>query len=1005
MTGWWQAEGNGLDSIGTNNGTAVGNAGFTSGEVGQAFSFDGSQSGFALSDNITPALQNFSIEAWIQRASTATVSANPNVDALFFSFGAGGYGFGLNYEGRPLLSRINVDSLTPDLIIGDSAFHHLAMTKDGTNVVFYVDGVAYPASPYTSVFTFGTPLAIGARGGDFANSFYGTIDELAFYNRALTPDEISGIYNAGSSGKCTGPTPPSISIQPQDQIALVGTNVTFSVLAAGSIPLFYHWTFSGAGLTGATNSSLHLTNIQLTNAGVYQVVISNAVGAVTSDIASLLIGGPPVIRSQPKDVALSPGSTATFIVGAVGSLPLAFQWQLEGTNLNTPGDYALAVTNVQMTDVGHYTVVITNTYGAVTSSPALLVLNLPPVITNQPVGLTVSAGANPVFSVGVSGSIPFTYQWRLGNSALTGGTNSTLNLIAVTSSNAGAYSVYVSNAFGVTVSSNVLLVVTNPRCATIPPGMVGWWRAEASAADSVSGAVGTLVGNATYATGEIGLAFSFDGLGDGILLSNSPALQVQNWTIEAWVKRANPTRTSSGSGGLIFGYGTGGYSFGLGNDGRPFLSQIGFNQVNASFLVLDTNWHHLALSKDTTNLVFYLDGVGYPGPAYSAVFTFGTPPGIGGRGDNFGNSLLGYVDELAIYNRALSSNEVASMYFSTTAGKCDLPLSWVLQPLDQSVYTGSNAFFTAGAAGSVNSYQWKFNGLPMAGATTSRLSLNGATFFNAGTYNLVASNSLGSIISSNATLTVLPNALLQNGSFESGNLSGWVVSDLPSPLLPVGIHSAGYASPFGFFTTAPTDGNYCLTHGFDGNGPGRIRLAVDVSLPRTGVTLTFDYRVAWDMQNYGGSTLPRKFGVTIEPYGGGSGLLTNILLTAYPGTSSYDTGNLRATMDLSQFSGLGIRISFDSWIPEYFTGPGFFQLDNVVLTYPPSPPLLIVRSGTNVVLTWPAAFSNFVVQAVTNNASSAWSTLSSNLIVRGATNTSFLDTISPGKKFFRLRSP
>jgi hypothetical protein len=1003
---WWQAEGDALDAIGTNNGTAIGNATFVNGIVGQAFSFDGNGSAFALSDNVTPAVQDFSVEAWIQRSSSTMVSGLAGRDALFFSFGPGGYGVGLNYEGRPLLSRINVDSLTPDFIISDTDFHHVAITKDGSNVVFYVDGNAYPGDPYTTVFTFNTALALGARGGDFANSFLGNIDELSFYNRALTGAEVYAIYFAGNAGKCAGPTTPSISVQPQDRIASVGTNVSFSVLAAGSVPLFYHWTFGGTNLPGATTTSLTLTNIQLTNAGAYQVVVSNSIGSVTSAVANLVIGGPPVIRTQPKDIAVSPGSTATFIVGVFGSPPLTFQWLLEGTNAGVQGDYALSVTNVQLINAGHYSVIITNIFGSVTSAPALLILNLPPTVTNQPAGSVLPSGANVTFNPGVLGSNPLAYQWLFNGFPLTGATNLSLSLFGLVSSNAGQYSLYVTNAFGFTWSSNANLSLTNPVCLPAPTGLVGWWQSEGSTSDSYSGAPGSLVGNATYAPGKIGQAFSFDGLGDGILLSNSPALQVQNWTIEAWVKRANPSRTSASSGGgLIFGYGTGGYAFGLGNDGRPFLSQIGLNQANASFLVLDTNWHHLALSKDTTNLMFYLDGVGYPGPSYPAVFSFGTPPGIGGRGDNFGNSFLGYVDELAIYNRAFSSNEVASIYFATTQGKCFLPLFWFSQPEDQAVYNGSNAVFTGSAAGSAPSYQWKFNGVPLAGATSSSLSLSPVTFFNAGSYSLVASNSTGPITSTNATLTVRPTSLLLNGSFESGNLTGWVVSDLSSPLIPVGIHSAGYVSPFGFFTTAPTEGSYCLTHGFDGNGPGRIRVAVDVYLPKAPVTLTFDYRVAWDMQNYTGSTLPRTFGVTIEPYGGGLGLLTNIVLSAGPGTASYDTGNLRATMDLSAYSGLGIRISFDAWIPEYFTGPGFFQLDNVVLTYPPVPPLLIARSGTNVVLTWPSYFSNFVVFATTNAASpGTWTALNTNLIIRAATNTSFLDPINRARRFYRLRS-
>src|SRR5205823_776780 len=116
-----------------------------------------------------------------------------------------------------------------------------------------------------------------------------------------------------------------------------------------------------------------------------------------------------------------------------------------------------------------------------------------------------------------------------------------------------------------------------------------------------------------------------------------------------------------------------------------------------------------------------------------------------------------------------------------------------------------------------------------------------------------------------------------------------------------------------------------------------------------------------DMENYYGSTKSRRFGVTIEPYGGGLAFQTNTVLTAEPGTANYDTGDLTVILDLAAYSGRAVRVSFDTEIPESFTGPGFLALDNVLLTYPPIPPLQIARSGPGFVLSWPAIFSNFVV--------------------------------------------
>jgi len=109
----------------------------------------------------------------------------------------------------------------------------------------------------------------------------------------------------------------------------------------------------------------------------------------------------------------------------------------------------------------------------------------------------------------------------------------------------------------------------------------------------------------------------------------------------------------------------------------------------------------------------------------------------------------------------------------------------------------------------------------VSGGTNSSLTLTGITFFQAGDYTLTASNPIGFITSTNAKLTVLSGPVLTNGSFETGSAAGWVLSDISSPVSPLAVHGAGFNDGFGFFSSAPTDGNFCLTHGFDGNGPGR----------------------------------------------------------------------------------------------------------------------------------------------------------------------------------------
>ncbi len=134
LVSWWSAEGDATDRIGGNNGNINGNLSFTQGEVGQAFAFDGSSSYIDLGSPGNLQLQNLTIEAWIKRfSSTASSLVTPNASIL--SYGVGGYGFGLWYDGRLLFTHADVDDVEVNVGLTDTNnFHHVAVTKSGGTV-------------------------------------------------------------------------------------------------------------------------------------------------------------------------------------------------------------------------------------------------------------------------------------------------------------------------------------------------------------------------------------------------------------------------------------------------------------------------------------------------------------------------------------------------------------------------------------------------------------------------------------------------------------------------------------------------------------------------------------------------------------------------------------------------------------------------------------------------------------------------------------------------------
>jgi hypothetical protein len=105
------------------------------------------------------------------------------------------------------------------------------------------------------------------------------------------------------------------------------------------------------------------------------------------------------------------------------------------------------------------------------------------------------------------------------------------------------------------------------------------------------------------------------------------------------------------------------------------------------------------------------------------------------------------------------------------------PPTITTQPQSLNVGAGGNSTFTVLASGTGPvSFQWRFNGLSIIGATASSLTISNTQSANAGTYDVVAFNSAGSVISSNAILTVNNLPVLQNGPQNVSAIVGTSVS-------------------------------------------------------------------------------------------------------------------------------------------------------------------------------------------------------------------------------------
>jgi len=202
------------------------------------------------------------------------------------------------------------------------------------------------------------------------------------------------------------------------------------------------------------------------------LVVSNVIPAFTLGMSGTPDPVPPSIFRQPTNLTVWAGSPASFSVIATGTPFPGFQWRFNGGDITGATNTSYSIAGAQAGDAGGYTVVVSNYAGSVTSSVATLTVApaAPPTITAQPGNLTVGAGSNASFTVTVTGSPPLNYQWLVNGTNVINGTNATLTLTDVQPSNAGSYSVTITNAFGSTNSAAAsLTVLTFPPVITAQP--------------------------------------------------------------------------------------------------------------------------------------------------------------------------------------------------------------------------------------------------------------------------------------------------------------------------------------------------------------------------------------------------------------------------------------------------------------------------------------------------------------------------------------------------------
>jgi hypothetical protein len=589
----------------------------------------------------------FSAECW---ALATTQPADYSIPlAMFGKYETGVYGnaSGWNFYQSPGPNSfwiLNVKngpfSQVSELPIRLHTWYHLAVTFDGSTFVFYTNGVAARTSAGNTTYLadHGFDGQIGAGDNSGFLPFNGRVDEVAFYTNVLSAAQVLAHYQTGTNAFSTRAFPPVLLQNPVSITVNAGSPAKFTAVADGGTPLSYMWLRDGNAISGATtNPFSFITSYPADNGHGFNVIITNSFGSVTSLVANLAVQGILNLDHSPFSITRTAGtnSKAAFRVAASGSPPIYYQWfKVAGgvTNLIAGAtNDTVWVSSLQLSDSGSaYYAQVTNHFVITNSDQATLTVDARSVTVPITGYARFVVADNPVAF------------WRLDEP-----TGSTVAVDAVGSFN-GTYG----------PSATATAPVFNFQ---VPTGIPH----ETDAAVNMSG---------------------------GAVVKIPYALELNPvtgpWSFETWLRPTfldsvnfitpYSSMWNSDFGGHLFGWNVyehpaGYWTFNAFNGG-------GGGSFTSDFIhhPLQTNlWYHMVITDDTTNLNYYVNDV-LAVVLNVATFGFiqngingdpsvaGAATVLGQRSDNAFNPYIGDMDDVAVYNYALTAVQIHDHFVNNT---------------------------------------------------------------------------------------------------------------------------------------------------------------------------------------------------------------------------------------------------------------------------------------------------------------------------------------------------
>ncbi len=517
----------------------------------------------------------------------------------------------------------------------------------------------------------------------------------------------------------------SVSNSASSTSACGGGAITFTATPTNGGTPAYQWYLNGAVVAGETNPTYTLATpnnadaiyVEMTPSA--QTCLASSAATASNTVTLTSSAATPTVSIQSSaSTAFCPGTSVTFSVNAsanMGASP-TYQWNLNGTPIS--GETSATLVNTTLANNDQVTLTMTSSLGGAcltqsdaTSSAITSTVNSSTAISTQPAATAACLGGSTSFTVSATGTGTLTYQWKKTGSNVTGNasaTTSTLTLSGIAAGDAANYTVDVTGTCGTVTSSAAALTINSATAISAQPSAV----TQCAGTTANFSVTGSGQGTLTYQWRKDGSALSGE-TNSTLAVTNIATLNAGQYSVIV----------SGGCGNVTSSNALLTVNSGTSISTQPVASTLcAGNTVNFSVTASGTGALSYQWKQDGTN-------VGTNSATLSIANTQAANAGT------YTVDVTGTCGALTSNNALLTVNPLTTI---TT------------QPVATSGCQGQNTTFTVVAAGTgVLSYQWKFGGVNISGATSTSYNIASTSSANDGSYLVAVTGGCGTAVNSN----------------------------------------------------------------------------------------------------------------------------------------------------------------------------------------------------------------------------------------------------------------